>query len=188
MRKCKEYVEQGYDYAVDLDLEKFFDTVNHSKLIEIVSRTVKDGRVISLIHKYLNAGVMAGGMRETSYIGVPQGVPLSPLLSNIMLNELDRELERRQHRFVRYADDLVILCRSERAGERILANIRTFIERKLMLKVNMDKMMIKEPPYAERHVRWCERSERPKQPFLLLDRNAFWNPGQSPCGGLSAIL
>lgn len=142
IRKCKEYIEQGYDYAVDLDLEKFFDTVNHSKLIEIVSRTVKDGRVVSLIHKYLNAGVLSGGVKQTTYIGVPQGGPLSPLLSNVMLNELDRELERRNHRFVRYADDLVILCRSERAGERILANIRTFIEGKLLLKVNMDKTRV----------------------------------------------
>jgi retron-type reverse transcriptase len=91
-----------------MDLEKFFDTVSHSKLTEILSWTVKDGRVISLIHKYLNAGVMKGSIKEATPLGVPQGSPLSPLLGNIMLNEPDRELERRGHRFVRYADDLVI--------------------------------------------------------------------------------
>jgi group II intron reverse transcriptase/maturase len=103
--KCRSYITDGYRYAVDMDLEKFFDTVNQSKLIEVLSRTVKDGRVISLIHKYLNAGVVAGDKFEESPMGVPQGGPLSPLLSNIMLNELDKELERRGHRFVRYADD-----------------------------------------------------------------------------------
>ena len=142
LRKCKSYIERGCEWAVDLDLEKFFDTVNHSKLIEVLSRTVKDGRVVSLIHRYLNAGVMVDGVREQTYVGVPQSGPLSPLLSNIMLNELDKELERRDHRFVRYADDLVILCRSKRAGERILAGICTFIERKLLLKVNWDKTQV----------------------------------------------
>ena len=105
LRRCQQYITEGYTYAVDLDLEKFFDTVSHSKLIEVLSRKVKDGRVISLIHKYLNAGVMTGGKYEPSEQGVPQGGPLSPLLSNIMLNELDWELERRGHKFVRYADD-----------------------------------------------------------------------------------
>jgi RNA-directed DNA polymerase len=96
---------EGYKYVVDMDLEKYFDTVNQSKLIEVLSRTIKDGRVISLIHKYLRAGVMVAHKFEETTLGVPQGGPLSPLLSNIMLNELDKELERRGHRFVRYADD-----------------------------------------------------------------------------------
>ncbi len=122
-----------------MDLEKFFDTVNQSKLIEVVSRTVKDGRVISLIHKYLNAGVVVHNKFEETEMGVPQGGPLSPLLSNIMLNELDRELEKRGHCFVRYADDLVILCRSKRAAERTLSNIVPYIENKLFLKVNREK-------------------------------------------------
>ena len=114
LEKCKEYITEGYSYAVDLDLEKFFDKVNHSKLIEILSRTVKDGRVVSLMHKYLNAGVQMGNSFEASELGVPQGGPLSPLLSNIILNELDKELESRGHKFVRYADDMVIMCKSKR--------------------------------------------------------------------------
>lgn len=139
LNKCKRYITEGYGYAVDLDLEKFFDKVSHSKLIEVLSRTVKDGRVVSLIHKYLNSGVQVGGSFETSEMGVPQGGPLSPLLSNIMLNELDKELERRGHKFVRYADDLVIQCRNRRSAERIMSTISRFIEDKLFLKVNREK-------------------------------------------------
>jgi len=139
LNKCKDYITEGYSYAVDLDLEKFFDKVNHGKLIEVLSRTVRDGRVVSLIHKYLNAGVQVDGSFEASEKGVPQGGPLSPLLSNIMLNELDKELESRGHKFVRYADDMVILSRSKRGAERILESITRFIEDKLFLKVNRDK-------------------------------------------------
>ena len=105
LRKVQKHVTEGYKYAIDLDLEKFFDTVNHSKLIEVLSRTIKDNRLLSLIHKYLNAGVVVSNKFEETILGVPQGGPLSPLLSNIMLNEFDKELERRGHRFVRYADD-----------------------------------------------------------------------------------
>jgi RNA-directed DNA polymerase len=105
LKQCQQNVNDGYVYVVDMDLEKFFDTVCQSKLIEILSHTIEDGRVISLIHKYLNAGVISNGMFEKTEVGMPQGGPLSPLLSNIMLNELDKELERRGHRFVRYADD-----------------------------------------------------------------------------------
>lgn len=107
---------EGYVYAVDMDLEKFFDTVSHSKLIELLSRTIKDSRVLSLIHCYLNAGVQIGQNFEPSKEGVPQGGPLSPLLINIMLNELDKELENRGHKFVRYADDFVIFCKSKRSS------------------------------------------------------------------------
>jgi len=139
LNRCRSYITDGYIYAVDMDLEKFFDTVNQSKLIEVLSRTVKDGRVISLIHKYLNAGVVLHNKFEETRIGVPQGGPLSPLLSNVMLNELDKELERRGHRFVRYADDLVILCKSKRSAERTLANIVPYIEEKLFLRVNREK-------------------------------------------------
>lgn len=139
LNQCKEYITSGYGYAVDMDLEKFFDTVNHSKLIEILSRTVKDNRVISLIHRYLNAGVQIGCEFEPSREGVPQGGPLSPLLSNIMLNELDKELERRGHKFVRYADDFLILCKSKRSSKRVMESITNFIEEKLFLKVNREK-------------------------------------------------
>jgi RNA-directed DNA polymerase len=140
--KCCDYYTSGYRYAVDLDLEKFFDKVNHSKLIEVLSRTVKDGRVVSLIHKYLRAGVQLGSRTLPSELGVPQGGPLSPLLSNIMLNELDKELEHRGHKFVRYADDLVILCKSKRSAERVMKSIIEFIEGKLFLKVNKDKSQV----------------------------------------------
>ena len=123
-----------------MDLEKFFDTVNQSKLIEVLSRSVKDGRVISLIHKYLRAGVVTrvGRFKETK-LGVPQGGPLSPLCGNILLNELDWELEHRGHRFVRYADDMLIFCKSKRAAERTLENLIPFIEKRLFLKLNREK-------------------------------------------------
>ena len=142
LKKCRGYITEGYSYAVDLDLEKFFDKVNHSKLIEVVSRTIKDGRVVSLIHKYLNAGVQVGGIVESSGQGVPQGGPLSPLLSNIMLHELDKELESRGHKFVRYADDLVIFCKSKRGSARVMRTIIRFIEDKLFLKVNRTKSQV----------------------------------------------
>jgi group II intron reverse transcriptase/maturase len=142
LMKCKEYLESGYKYAVDMDLEKFFDKVNHSKLIEVLSRTIKDGRVVSLIHKYLNAGVQTKEGLEPSEMGVPQGGPLSPLLSNIMLNELDKELERRGHKFVRYADDMIILCKSKRSAARVMSSITRFIEEMLFLKVNRDKSQV----------------------------------------------
>ena len=142
LRQCQENVNEGYVYVVDMDLEKFFDTVCQSKLIEVLSRTIKDGRVISLIHKYLNAGVIANGIFERTEIGMPQGGPLSPLLSNIMLNELDNELERRGHRFVRYADDCMIFCKSKKSTERTLKNIIPFIEGKLFLKVNRKKTTV----------------------------------------------
>ena len=132
-------VEQGYRHAVDIDLERFFDTVNHAKMIEILQRTIKDKAVISLIHRYLNAGVMKDGKYEPSEEGTPQGGPLSPLLANIMLNELDKELERRGHPFVRYADDGLIFCRSKRAAERVKESISKFIEGRLKLKVNREK-------------------------------------------------
>lgn len=142
IKKCQENIQQGYKYVVDMDLEKFFDTVNQSKLIEILSRTIKDGRVISLIHKYLKAGVIVRNSYKDTEIGVPQGGPLSPILSNIMLTELDKELERRGHKFVRYADDLIILCKSKRSAKRSLEKIIPFIEKKLFLKVNKEKTMV----------------------------------------------
>ena len=142
LKQCQKYISEGYIYCVDMDLEKFFDKVSHSKLIEVLSRTIKDGRVISLIHKYLNAGVVEKGVFAKTEIGVPQGGPLSPLLSNVMLNELDKELENRGHKFVRYADDCMIFCKSERAAQRTLESIVTFIDNKLFLKVNAEKTIV----------------------------------------------
>lgn len=142
LRKCREYISAGYTYAVDLDLESFFDTVSHSKLIEILSRTVKDGRVVSLVHKYLGSGVQFRTRLQASKSGVPQGGPLSPLLSNVMLNELDKELASRGHKFVRYADDVLILCRSKRSAERVMNSIVNYLECKLYLKVNRSKSRV----------------------------------------------
>ena len=142
LRQCQKNANDGYIYVVDMDLEKFFDTVCQSKMIEVLSRTIKDGRVISLIHKYLNAGVLVNGMFEKTAVGMPQGGPLSPLLSNIMLNELDKEVECRGHRFVRYADDCMIFCKSKKSAERTLDNILPFIEGKLFLKVNREKTKV----------------------------------------------
>jgi len=139
MVRVTEIVNEGCRYAVGIDLERFFDTVNHAKLIEILQRTIKDDAVISLIHRYLNAGVMIGTKVEPTREGTPQGGPLSPLLANVLLNELDKELERRGHPFVRYADDGLIFCKSRRAAERVRDSITVFIEGKLKLKVNREK-------------------------------------------------
>ena len=142
LHEAKKIITEGYHYVVDLDLERFFDTVNHSKLIEILSRTIKDGRVIRLIHKYLKSGVLVKGMFQSSEEGTPQGGPLSPLLSNIMLHELDKELERRGHPFVRYADDVLIFCKSKRAANRVRKSISSFLENLLYLKVNQEKTVV----------------------------------------------
>ncbi len=142
LRRCQANITEDYKHVVDMDLEKYFDTVNQSRLIQILSETIKDGRVISLIHRFLRAGVMVGGMFEDSPEGVPQGGPLSPLLGNIMLNELDHELERRGHRFVRYADDLLIFCKSRKAAKRTLKHILPYIEGKLYLRVNREKTQV----------------------------------------------
>ena len=149
LKRCQTNITDGYRYVVDMDLEKYFDTVNQSKLIQILSETIKDGRVISLIHKFLNAGVMVKGAFERSPEGVPQGGPLSPLLGNIMLNECDKELEKRGHRFVRYADDLMIFCKSKKAAQRTLEHTLPFIEGKLFLKVNREKTKVAHVNYVK---------------------------------------
>lgn len=139
LKRAQGYITEGYRYCVDLDLEKFFDTVNHSRLIELLSRKIKDSKLISLIHKYLTAGVQIGVVFEETHEGVPQGSPLSPLLGNIMLDELDKELERRGHAFVRYADDCLIFCKSKRSSHRVNRSIIQYLERKLYLRVNREK-------------------------------------------------
>jgi RNA-directed DNA polymerase len=142
LRKCKEYANVGYTYVVDMDLEKFFDVVNQSKMIEILSRTIKDGRVISLTHKYLRAGAIVSKRYEETTIGLAQGGNLSPLCSNIMLNELDKELERRGIRFVRYADDMLLFARCKRSAQRMMEHILPFIEEILKLRVNKEKTAV----------------------------------------------
>jgi RNA-directed DNA polymerase len=140
--KVREYIREGYRVAVDMDLSKFFDTVNHDVLMHRVARKVRDKRVLRLIGKYLRAGVMVHGRLQKTRKGVPQGGPLSPLLANILLDDLDKELEKRGHRFVRYADDFSILVKSQRSGERVMTSVQKFLERKLKLKVNQDKSQV----------------------------------------------
>ena len=139
LKKAQKYLNDGYVYAVGIDLERFFDTVNQSFLLRLLSQTIKDSRVISLIDKYLKAGVMVNGVVQPTTEGTPQGGPLSPLLSNILLNEMDKEIERRGHPFVRYADDSIIFCKCRRGAERVCDGLTAFIERELHLKVNRDK-------------------------------------------------
>src|SRR5437016_8537043 len=144
--RCKCYLfTKPYGWCVDFDLEKFFDRVNHDKLMGAIAKRVGDKRLLKLIRAFLNAGVMEDGLVSPSVEGTPQGGPLSPLLSNLMLNELDRELERRGHRFVRYADDCNIYVRSQRAGDRVMANVEHFLTRRLKLKVNAAKSAVDRP-------------------------------------------
>lgn len=142
VKQAQEYVQAGYEWAVDIDLEKFFDRVNHDMLMARVARVVPDKQVLKLIRAYLESGVMLNGIVMETEEGTPQGGPLSPLLSNIMLNDLDHELEKRGHRFVRYADDCNIYVKTQRAGERVMESVKTFLEKKLKLKVNSKKSKV----------------------------------------------
>src|SRR5215831_13971261 len=143
--QAQQYIVQGYGWVIDLDLEKFFDRVNHDKLMGQIAKRVEDKRLLKLIRAFLNAGVMENGLVSPSMEGTPQGGPLSPLLSNLVLDELDRELEHRGHRFVRYADDCNIDVRSERAGQRVMESITRFITQRLKLKVNEAKSAVARP-------------------------------------------
>ena len=143
--KLLEYFNDGYTWVVDIDLQKFFDTVCHDRLISIIMKTVHDGELVSLIRKYLISGVMENGVVSPTKVGTPQGGNLSPLLSNIMLNELDKELEKRGLRFTRYADDCIIVVQSEKAANRVMESITKFIEKKLGLKVNVEKSKVARP-------------------------------------------
>jgi len=143
--QAQQYIAEGYGWCVDFDLEKFFDRVNHDKLMGQIAKRVEDQRLLKLIRAFLNAGVMEDGLVSQSVEGTPQGGPLSPLLSNLVLDELDRELERRGHRFVRYADDSNIYVRSERAGQRVMESVKRFITDRLKLKVNESKSAVAKP-------------------------------------------
>src|SRR5271168_2516286 len=143
--QAQKYIVEGRGWVVDFDLEKFFDRVNHDKLMGQIAKRVEDKRLLKLIRAFLNAGVMENGLVSPSVEGTPQGGPLSPLLSNLVLDELDRELENRGHRFVRYADDCNIYVRSERAGQRVMEGISRFITQKLKLKVNEAKSAVARP-------------------------------------------
>ena len=142
VKAAREHIEAGYRWVVDIDLERFFDTVHHDRLMARMKEEVKDKRVLRLVNEYLKAGVMVNGVVTESEKGTPQGGPLSPLLSNIVLTELDRKLEERGHRFVRYADDCNIYVKSERAAQRVLESTGRFIERRMRLKVNQTKSAV----------------------------------------------
>jgi len=185
--QVQDYIKQGYRIAVDMDLAKFFDTVNHDVLMNRISRKVKDKRVLRLIGRYLRAGVVNRRRLESTRKGVPQGGPLSPLLANILLDDLDRELEKRGHRFARYADDFVILVKSQRAGkrvmERVMESIRGFLERKLSLSVNekksgvvhVDRCSFLGFTFRRGKIRWTQRAfvEFKRRVRLLTGRSWF---------------
>ena len=139
IRKAKQYLDEGYQWVVDLDIEKFFDHINHDMLMARVTRKVKDKRILKLIRLYLQSGVMVNGVKVQTEEGTPQGGPLSPLLANILFDDLDKELERRGHGFVRYADDSNIYLKSKRAGQRVMESITTFLKVKLKIKGKFTK-------------------------------------------------
>jgi RNA-directed DNA polymerase len=142
IHKAREYIREGYRIAVDMDLSKFFDTVDHDVLMCRVARKIRDTRVLRLIGKYLRAGVIVQGRLQETRLGVPQGGPLSPLLANVILDDLDKELEKRNHRFVRYADDFIVLVKSRQAGERVMESLKRFLERRLKLRINQNKSRV----------------------------------------------
>lgn len=145
VERARQYVHEGRRWVVDIDLEKFFDRVNHDVLMSRIARKVRDKRLLKLVRRYLQAGIMVGGIETVRTEGTPQGSPLSPLLSNVILDELDKEVERRGHAFCRYADDCNIYVRSKRAGERVMASLASFLEGRLRLKVNASKSAVARP-------------------------------------------
>lgn len=181
-RKVHGYVREGYRVAVDMDLSKFFDSVNHDALMHRVARKVRDKRVLKLIGAYLRAGVMVNDRLQETRTGVPQGGPLSPLLANIMLDDLDRELEKRGHRFARYADDFIIVVKSIRAGERVMASVARFVERRLKLQVNAAKSRVAKVGDAQflgftfkaGQIRWSEAAFREFKRRIKLLTGRSW--------------
>ncbi len=143
--KVVEYLNDGYEWVIDLDIEKFFDTVNHDKLIQVLRLEVNDSTTLNLIRRYLKAGVMENGIFTETKIGTPQGGPMSPILSNILLDQFDKEMEKRGRLFVRYADDVNLFVRSEKAADRVIKSVVSWLERKLFLKVNATKTKITRP-------------------------------------------
>jgi len=166
IRKYREYVESGLRYVIDIDLAKFFDRVNHDRLMARLATRIKDKRVLKLIRSFLNSGVMIGGLEQPTKEGTPQGGPLSPILSNIVLDELDKELEKRGLCFVRYADDCVIFVGSKRAGDRVMESVSRFIEKKLRLEVNREKSAVGRP-WERKYLGFCLTNSR-KNPKIRI--------------------
>ena len=190
VHEAQQYIAEGYRWVIDLDLEKFFDRVNHDRLMAAVAKRVADKRMLKLIRAFLEAGVMENGLVSPVDEGTPQGGPLSPLLSNLVLDELDRELERRGHRFVRYADDCNIYVGSERAGQRVMESVTRFITNRLQLKVNQAKSAVARPGQRKFSDSASPRNEHrgggsPPRPLLALRNGSGSNRGEpevSVCG------
>ena len=178
IQKAQEYTQEGYEWVVDIDLEKFFDRVNHDMLMARVAREVKDKRVLKLIRAYLESGVMVNGVVMETEEGTPQGGPLSPLLSNIMLDDLDKELEKRGHKFVRYADDCNIYVKTQRAGERVMESVREFLEKKLKLKVNPKKSKVDKAEGQVLGVQFLQTQRGNAHPSSRLEPGEV--PGKAP--------
>lgn len=168
VQQAQAYIQEGYRWTVDMDLEKFFDRVNHDILMSRIARKVKDKRVLKLIRSYLNAGVMENGVRTRTELGTPQGGPLSPLLANILLDDFDKELERRGHRFVRYADDCNVYVKSKRAGERVKESLTRYLEQRLKLRVNREKSAV-DRPWKRKFLGYSFRAEK-RAPIRLADK------------------
>jgi RNA-directed DNA polymerase len=166
IRKYREYVQSGLRYVIDIDLSKFFDRVNHDRLLARLATRVKDKRVLKLIRSFLNSGVMIGGLEQPTKEGTPQGGPLSPILSNIVLDELDKELQKRGLCYVRYADDCVIFVGSKRAGDRVMESVSRFIEKKLRLEVNREKSAVGRP-WERKYLGFCLTNSR-KNPKIRI--------------------
>lgn len=164
--KYHEYVQKGFRHVVDIDMSKFFDRVNHDRLMARLATRIKDKRVLLLIRRFLTSGVMINGLESATEEGTPQGGPLSPLLSNIVLDELDKELEKRGLHFVRYADDSVIFVKSKQAGKRVMQSISGFIENKLRLKVNEEKSSVCRP-WESKYLGFCVTNSR-KHPKIRI--------------------
>lgn len=176
VKKAQEYINEGYTYVVDMDIEKFFDRVNHDRLMSELAKRIEDKRMLRIIRAYLNAGVMEDGLVKPTEEGMPQGGNLSPLLSNIVLDELDKELEKRGHRYVRYADDCNVYVRSRRAGERVIGSLTRFINKRLKLRVNKEKSAVDKPSkrkilgYSFTNERKARRRISPKSIKRFKDR------------------
>jgi group II intron reverse transcriptase/maturase len=199
IRRAQDYIKKGYNHVVDIDIEKFFDKVNHDKLMARIARKIEDKRMLKVIRRYLKAGVMINGRCVITEEGTPQGGPLSPLLANIVLHELDEELGKRKHRFVRYADDCNIYVKSKRAAQRVLANITKYLEEKLKLKINKEKSAADRPwkrkilgytfmPGRESRLRLAPQTiKRLKDKIRELTRRSNW-PMKERIRGLNEYL